>query len=127
MISIAQRERAMWWHVACEALQKGVCLEISYDGHSRTVEVHAVGTSTAGNPVMRAFQVRCTKPGGNGVWRLFRLDKTWRFALGNERSQAPRGGYRPNDEDIAFIRCQIKAAAIAVARRKCWRVVDRAI
>lgn len=97
----------MWWHIACDALQKGVCLEIAYDGHSRVVEVHAVGTSRDGNPVMRAFQVRCTKPGGNLQWRMFRLDKTWRFAITNEASSAPRQGYRRGDEHIATIRCQV--------------------
>lgn len=97
----------MWWHVACDALSAGKRLTISYDGHTRVVEVHAVGTSTAGNPVMRAFQVSCTKAGGNGVWRLFRLDKTWRFSISDERSEAPRRGYVPNDSDIAIIRCQI--------------------
>lgn len=97
----------MWWHVACEALQQKKCLSISYDGHSRIVEVHAVGTSTAGNPVMRGWQVRCTKPGGNGCWRLFRLDKAWRYSITDEVSQAPRRGYNPHDADIKFIRCKV--------------------
>jgi hypothetical protein len=97
----------MWWHVACDALSAGRRLVITYDGHTRVVEVHAVGTSTAGNPVMRAFQVSSTKPGGNGQWRLFRLDKTWQFTVSDERSEAPRRGYKRGDSDIAFIRCQI--------------------
>lgn len=97
----------MWWHVACDALSAGKRLVINYGGHTRVVEVHAVGTSTAGNPVMRAWQVTSTKPGGNNEWRTFRLDKTWRFALSNEKSEAPRAGYRRNDADIPFIRCQI--------------------
>jgi hypothetical protein len=43
---------------ACEALRAGLCLELRYSGFSRIVEVHGVGVSTAGNPVMRVFQVR---------------------------------------------------------------------
>jgi len=97
----------MWWHIACDALNRGRRLQIEYGGYSRIVEVHAVGTSTAGNPVVRAWQVRCTKPGGDGCWRLFRLDKTWRYVITNEASQAPRSGYNPNDADIAVIRCRV--------------------
>lgn len=97
----------MWWHVACEALQRGVCLEMQYDGYSRMVEVHAVGTTKDDNPVMRAWQVHSTKPGFFPNFRLFRLDRTWRYAISNEISQAPRGGYKRGDPAIAFIRCQI--------------------
>ena len=42
----------MWWHVACDALAAKKRLEIRYDGLSRVVEVHAVGTTAEGNPVM---------------------------------------------------------------------------
>lgn len=97
----------MWWHIACDALKQGKRLRITYDGVSRVVEPHVVGTSTAGNPVMRAWQVSSTKPGGNGVWRLFRLDKTWRFTILDERSEAPRRGYAPNDAEIPIIRCKV--------------------
>lgn len=97
----------MWWHVACDALNKGVRLQITYDGYSRIVEVHAVGTSDDGNPLMRAFQVTSTKPGGSGKWRLFRLDKTWLYSVTNEPSEAPRLGYKRGDKAIARIRCQI--------------------
>ena len=97
----------MWWHVACEALNAKKCLEIRYDGYSRIVEVHAVGTSTAGNPVMRAWQVHSTKPGFKPEFRLFRLDKTWAYAISNTDSQAPRTGYKRGDPAISVIRCQI--------------------
>ena len=28
----------MWWHIACEALEKRRCLVIDYDGHQRVVD-----------------------------------------------------------------------------------------
>ncbi len=97
----------MWWHVACEALQAKRRLAITYDGHSRIVEVHCVGTSTAGNPVMRAWQVSSTKPGAVPEWRLFKLSKAWRYAVMDEISQAPRPGYKPRDSAIPFPRCKV--------------------
>jgi hypothetical protein len=97
----------MWWHVACDALTSGRCLEIRYDGHSRIVEVHTVGTSSAGRPVMRGWQVTSTKPGGDGCWRLYQLDKTWNYGLTDKASEAPRRGHVRNDAHITNIRCQI--------------------
>ena len=98
----------MWWHIACDALRQGKRLAITYDGCARIVEVHAVGLSTAENPVMRVWQVS----GGSASrehtgWKLLRLDKTWRYAITEEISDAPRPKYKHGDRDIAAIRCQI--------------------
>lgn len=98
----------MWWHVACEALQQGCCLELQYDGYSRIVEVHAVGTTRDGNPIMRCWQVRGGSVSGERAgWKLFRLDEARGGLIYKERSQAPRTGYKRGDPAIAFIRCQI--------------------
>jgi hypothetical protein len=98
----------MWWHVACEALHAGKRLSITYDGFSRVVEVHAVGTTKDGSPIMRAWQCRGGSQSGNPVrWRLFSLDKTWTYSILDECSEAPRLGYKRGDRAIAFIRCQI--------------------
>ena len=43
---------------ACEALQSGRRVEVSYDNYVRVVEVHAVGVSKEGNGLMRVWQVR---------------------------------------------------------------------
>ncbi len=43
--------------IASEALSRGVCLEVQYDGYVRLVGVHAVGSTSAGNAVMRVWQV----------------------------------------------------------------------
>ena len=98
----------MWWHVACDAFNQGKRLAVTYDGFTRIVEVHAVGTSTAKNPVMRVWQVSGGSASGERTgWKLMRLDKTWRFAITDEVSEAPRSGYKRGDRDIAVIRCQI--------------------
>lgn len=98
----------MWWHVACDALQQGKRLAVTYDGYTRIVEVHAVGLSTAENPVMRVWQVSGGSASGERTgWKLLRLDKSWRYAILDEVSNAPRSGYKRGDRDIAVIRCQI--------------------
>ena len=98
----------MWWHVACEALSKGTRLAITDDGLTRVVEVHTVGTSDDGNPIMRAWQVRGGSRSNNpSPWRLFRLDRAWQYAILDEQSEAPRVGYKRGDGNISLIRCQV--------------------
>ncbi len=98
----------MHYDTACQAVRKGVCLELRYDDFTRTVEVHAVGTSTAGNVVMRVWQVR-----GGGVhnesvgWALMRLDEVANVVLTNEKSEAPRPGYRRGDKGMQRIFCEL--------------------
>ncbi len=76
---------------ACEALKSGSCLEVRYDGFTRVVEVHAVGTSTAGNPVMRVWQVRGGSVSNEPVgWKLLRLDEARDLGILKEKSEAPR-------------------------------------
>lgn len=93
---------------ACEAMNSGMCLELRYDGYSRIVEVHAVGTTKDGNSVMRVWQVRGGSNGGEPQgWKLMRLDEAFHAHLTDEKSEAPRQGYHRGDKAMARIRCQI--------------------
>ena len=98
----------MWKSVASDALRQGKCLELRYDGFFRIVEVHAVGTSEQGNDLMRVWQVR----GGSvsnerSGWKLFRLDEAFSAHLTDEKSEAPRRGYKRGDKAMRFIDCQV--------------------
>ncbi len=98
----------MFSSTACDALAKGVCLELRYDGFTRTVEVHAVGVSTAGNEVMRVWQVRGGSVSNEPIgWKLMRLDEAASVALTSERSQAPRVGYKKGDRGMVRIFCEL--------------------
>ena len=66
----------MWSQQACEALQKGVVLELRYDGYARHVEVYAVGTSTAGQALRRR-----TRPARPAVFGSLRPEETARARL----------------------------------------------
>jgi hypothetical protein len=98
----------MWINQACEALNKGVVLELRYDGYSRWVEVHAAGHTKDDNAVMRVWQVRGGSVSGERVgWKLMRLDEASGAHLTAEKSQAPRSGYKRGDSAMARIACQL--------------------
>ncbi len=98
----------MHYETACEALQKRVCLDLRYEGFTRTVEIHAVGTSNSGNTVMRVWQVRGGNVHNEPVgWKLMRLDEIASAALTNEKSQAPRPGYKRGDKGMQRIICEL--------------------
>lgn len=93
---------------ACDALTKGLCLELRYDGFSRVIEVHVVGTTQDGNSVMRVWQVRGgSNSGERQGWKLLRLDEAFSANLTNEKSEAPRKGYKRSDKTMTWIKCQI--------------------
>ena len=98
----------MFTNEACAAMSLGKCLEIHYSGFSRVVEVHAVGYSTAGNPVMRVWQIRGGSVSNEPVgWKLMRLDEAVSVGQLAEASQAPRPGYRPGDRGMSQILGQL--------------------
>lgn len=95
-------------NVALAALHAGVRLELRYDGFSRVVEVHAIGTSTAGNDCMRVYQVRGGSVSGEPVgWKMMVFDKSFSLHLTEEVSQAPRQGYAKNDRGMSHIVAQL--------------------
>jgi hypothetical protein len=98
----------MWATQACEALHAGKRLELRYDGFIRVVEVHAVGTTKDSNEIMRVFQVR---GGSNSFesqgWKIMRLDEALSALVIDEKSEAPRTGYKRGDKAMKVIRCQL--------------------
>lgn len=98
----------MWAGIACEALRNGKCLELSYDGFTRVVEVHTVGETTAGNDAMSVWQVRGGSNSDERVgWKLMRLDEALAASQINEKSEAPRHGYVRDAKPFRRIICQI--------------------
>ena len=98
----------MWLETACAALRAGKCLELRYDGFSRIVEVHAAGYTKDGNAIMRVWQVRGGSVSGERTgWKLMRADETFSAHLTEERSQAPRQGYKRADVAMDRIVCQV--------------------
>ena len=98
----------MWVETACDALRRGLVLELRYDGFSRCVEVHAVGYSKAGNPVMRAWQTSGGSTSGERAgWKLMRLDEAQGAFVSANASEAPRLGYKRGDAAMNRIVCEL--------------------
>ena len=93
---------------ASNALLAGKCLQLHYDGFTRTVEVHTVGYTRDGNGIMRAWQVSGGSQSGEVPgWKLFRFDRTFSTSVTDEDSEAPRPGYKRNDSHITQIVRQV--------------------
>lgn len=94
--------------IAISAIEKGVCLSLTYEGLARVVEVHAVGTTTAFKPAMSAYQV----DGENGLppvqdWRLFLFDECFDVALSDVKSEAPRPDHKKGARQFRNIDKQV--------------------
>lgn len=89
---------------AVSAIESGLCLELRYDGFSRLVEVHAVGTSKTGQLCMRVYQVSGGSVSGERAgWKMMLIDKSFSAHLSTTRSEAPRPGYTRRDRDMLTI------------------------
>lgn len=98
----------MHTEIACSALRNRKRLELRYDGYSRVVEVHTVGTTTAGNLAMSVWQVRGGSSSNERTgWKLMRLDEARSAHEIDEASEAPRRGYKRNAQPLSAIRDQV--------------------
>jgi hypothetical protein len=94
--------------LACEAIQRGCCLELYHGGWTRTVEVHAVGYARNQELVMRVWQTRASRNAMEAAgWKLLRLEDIDRADICGTLSEAPRIGYNRDDEAMARIICRV--------------------
>ncbi|HEX8570757.1 MAG TPA: hypothetical protein VF699_12675 [Caulobacteraceae bacterium] len=98
----------MWVETACEALRRKRLLELTYDGYTRSLEVHAVGWSKDGHALMRAWQVQGGSAGGEASgWKLMRLEEASAARVLDRPSEAPRKGYKRGDAAMSRIVCEL--------------------
>jgi len=98
----------MWIDTACRALRDGKCLELSYDGFSRIVEVHAAGISNDNQAIMLAYQVRGGSKSNEPVgWKIMHLNEALNARLTDEDSNAPRRGYKRGHKAFRSFNCQL--------------------
>jgi hypothetical protein len=93
---------------AREALEKGLCLTLHYNGYTRLVEVHTVGTNALDHHIVSVWQVSGGSESNERVgWKLLVLDEATGAALTDIKSQAPRHGYKRGAKQFTRILCQI--------------------
>ncbi len=93
----------------CRALAARRRLELRYDGYSRVVEVHAVGLSKEGHWLMSVWQTRGGSVHNEPIgWKMMRLDQSVSAHILDEKSMAPRPGYKRGDRAmLGGIKCQL--------------------
>ena len=88
---------------ACDALERGVCLDLHYRGEFMRFEVHAVGYDQDSVPLLYGWQ-RVGLSGGG--WRRIRVAEVQAIEDSGYFSEAPRPGYRL-DKAISKILCEV--------------------
>ena len=82
---------------ACDALDRGCCLELYYPGRTLLVEPHAVGLDGTGRPWLLGFERHGAADTGSGGWVFLPLDETSKVDVSGYLSHGPRQGYRRDD------------------------------
>ncbi len=94
--------------IAVEAISRGVCVRLQYDGFSRTVEVHTVGLTGAGKQCMSVFQTDGGSASGESYgWKLMSVEKSGGMSLTDYPSAAPRPGFQSGDKRMRQIIAEV--------------------
>jgi len=95
-------------NLICQAIKSKSLIVFEYDGGIRNIEPHCYGLSSAGNEVLRGFQVSGSSSSGEYIgWKLFSLKKISNLGLLNQTFINSRPDYNPNDSQMASIFCRI--------------------
>ena len=90
-----------------EALEKGCCLEIYYDGLCIVGEVHAAGWDKARNPAALLFEKSDSACEHVGEWRFVSLENARNLVVSGYFSEAPRPDYQRSDGRFDRICCSV--------------------
>lgn len=94
--------------VICTAIAKRLRISFHYQGHPRIVDPYCHGISTAGNEVLRGYQVGGTSSSGNTLgWRLFETSQMSGLVLTSSSFSPTQPGYNPADKGMTTIHCRI--------------------
>lgn len=89
------------------AIKNRHTLSFSYSGIPRVVEPHAVGSSTAGNDVLRCYQTHGGHVTPGHEWDLCKLSKISKLTDTGEVFAIARPGYKKNDRDMHRIYAEL--------------------
>ncbi|MHA6287888.1 hypothetical protein [Maricaulis sp. CAU 1757] len=81
-----------------DAIARRIRIHVHYGAGYRLIEPHALGISTTGNWLLRAYQVSGASASGEAEgWKLLRFDRFGPFSTEPEEPFSPRPGYRRDD------------------------------
>ena len=100
------RDFCQWIATACEAIEKGRCLEIGYEDFVRIVEVHRLGIGPAGEHLLSGWQIRGPVNERMG-WKLINLSEPLSLTLTDIPSRAPRPDFRRGAKQFIGIISQL--------------------
>jgi hypothetical protein len=92
----------------CDAITTRKLLAFTYDGHPRVVAPYCHGFTRAGDPVLRAVQLRGTSKSGTfGQGKLWSLSKMRLVRTLAEGFVPNDPDYEPDDAAMAKICCRV--------------------
>ena len=102
MISIEEKRDLL-----CRAITGRMLIQFKYDGRSRIVEPFCCGVSSAGNYVLRGFQIRGADKTKPLCWRLYELSEMSQLNITQHTFEGKRADYQPNDSAMNDIFCRL--------------------
>ena len=82
-----------------DSIRKSRKMRVQYGPGARLIEPHALGYSSDGNALLRAYQTEGASVSGEPAqWKLFRLDRMRSIEVSDEPFDGPRPGYRRGDD-----------------------------
>jgi hypothetical protein len=91
------------------AINERRLVNIWYEPGTRSIECHALGYGSAGQILLRAFQIQGASSSNEHInWKLFRLDRMRDVELTDIGFDGPRPQYKLNDRAMTrVIICQL--------------------
>lgn len=94
--------------IICNAVASRSIIQFDYGGGRRTVEPHAHGVSSAGNEVLRAYQVSgYSSSGSSPPWRLFVVSRITNITVTSGVFTQNRPLYDPDDDGMVQVHCHV--------------------
>ena len=90
----------------CTAIQSKKILEFTYEGHFRVVEPYCHGTTLAGHPAFRGYQVGGTSTSATLGWKLFLIANATDLTITNKTFEI-RAGFKKGDKGMKTIHCEV--------------------
>lgn len=93
--------------IICDAINNHEYLEFSYDGYLRKVQPAAYGVSSAGNDVLRCYQVAGGHVTPGHEWDLCKVSKITSLKATGEHFIGEPPGYKKGDRGMTTIYCEL--------------------